>query len=753
MKRDHLSIKSSRASSFVIGRRLASPIVATLFATVLASTSGCKEAEPPGGSGGTGSGGSKGGNAGGTGGRGGTGGSGTGGSAGGTGGSSTGGTGGTPDAGSTDAAVTVQMKMTWWGSEPRHMRTKAVIDLFEKKYPHIDIAWEHTTSTEYWAKLNAYAAAGTLPDIMQQDHKYIEEWSRKGHIVDLDPLVADGSLNLSDVPKPLVDGGRVGGKLVALNLGSNTQVFALDVDAFAKAGVAIPGDDWTWADFDRVVRELRTKSVPSIWGQGVGITGDSVWKNLYLSAGKWVFNPAGTALGYDDDKPWVDFLKMVKGLQEAGAIPTRAQQKTDYNTTDVTKYPMVTGKAAMEHLSGSNQIVALWTAAGLTRNFKLLPVPRQTGGKSAVFIKPSQYLSVTSGSKHKKEAALFLDFFTNSIEANAILEAERGVPIAKKVLAALKDKLGKPQGESFAIVERLATVAQDLPPPDPAVYGDLVKNIYEPKVNDAVLLHGTSTPEEATALFRLEANALLSGMPIDGGVADASGADAGVDGGSPDGGSSSADTGVSDGQASEHPPGTAEIVIVTGATADVGDTELRAHLQRKYVVDLLAEASATAASATGKALVIVSASASAAGTDIKFRDVTTPVLMLEPNLLPAMGMTAAPDEAHDTVDGTGVTIIAGAEALSAGLTGNVTVYKAPWRLVFGIPASGAIKVAHVAGTATQVAFFAYPKGSQMVGRMAAGKRVSFFAHNNAFAQLTADGLKLLDAAITWSIAP
>ena len=51
----------------------------------------------------------------------------------------------------------------------------------------------------------------------------------------------------------------------------------------------------------------------------------------------------------------------------------------------------------------------------------------------------------------------------------------------------------------------------------------------------------------------------------------------------------------------------------------------------------------------GKAVVVISATASLAGTNTKFRDVTVPVMLMEPNLMPSMRMTAAAASDHGTV--------------------------------------------------------------------------------------------------------
>jgi hypothetical protein len=69
--------------------------------------------------------------------------------------------------------------------------------------------------------------------------------------------------------------------------------------------------------------------------------------------------------------------------------------------------------------------------------------------------------------------------------------------------------------------------------------------------------------------------------------------------------------------------------------------------------------------------------------------------------------------------------------------------------VWGAPGGQAIRVATVVNQPNQVAIFGYPAGARMVTGTAPGKRLSFFLHNNAVANVTENGLKLLDAAVDW----
>jgi ABC-type glycerol-3-phosphate transport system substrate-binding protein len=402
----------------------------------------------------------------------------------------------------------VDLRVAWWGSQDRHNRTIKAIELFQKKYPNIKVTYEFAGWSDYWTKMTTQAAGRNLPDVMQQDYAYITEWTSRGLIAPLDDYVKSGTIDVRDVSEVALKGGIVNGKLVAVNLGSNSQCWLLDVDAFKKANVDLPPANWTWADFEKISLALQQKL--GIWGMGSGIWENQIWGALYLSAGQWRYTADGSKIGYESDKPLIDHFNMLLRLQKAGAMTPRADELATFNmSTSVETAPVVSRKAAMAYF-WSNQVVAVWKAAGGDeRNFVLHPLPRLSGGKSSNFIKPSQFFSVTTQAKQPKEAAMFIDFITNSIEANEALLAERGVPIASKVQKALLPKLGRAQAEMFAYLERVSKDVQPIPPPDPPGHAEIVKNVYDPQVVDPVA-YGRLAPDKAAALLRDEANAILA---------------------------------------------------------------------------------------------------------------------------------------------------------------------------------------------------------------------------------------------------
>lgn len=403
----------------------------------------------------------------------------------------------------------VELKIAWWGSQVRHEATIKVIELYQKLNPNVSISYEFAGFDDYWTKMTTMAAGGQLPDIMQQDYSRITEWQTRGLLEPLDSYIASKALDLSDVAKPILDSGSIGGKLYAVSLGSNSYSMMLDVDAFKKAGVPLPAQDWTWDDLEKIAMQIHEKL--GIYGIGGGFEVDELaWKSVYLSDGQYLYAPDGKSFAYKDDSLLVNNLKMLLRLIKAGAAPTYQEYLASFGGTtgNIQMDAIVTGKSAIEAV-WSNQVVAVATAAGPGRNFAVVHLPRlKHGGQAGNFLKPSQFFSLTSQSKNKVEAAKFIDFFTNSVEANLILNAERGVPVAAKVRDALKKTASPANKAVFEYLDRVAKDAAPTPPPEPARHAEIRANVYVPLIREQVF-YGVLTPEEAAKRLRAQGTEIL----------------------------------------------------------------------------------------------------------------------------------------------------------------------------------------------------------------------------------------------------
>jgi multiple sugar transport system substrate-binding protein len=280
----------------------------------------------------------------------------------------------------------------------------------------------------------------------------------------------------------------------------------IDLDAFEKAGIEVPPDTWTWADFENITMELHDKL--GIWGYGSYLHHVDLWRILYSGYSVDLYAPDGKSLLYTDDQPLIDYMKMILRLQDAGAIPDISEE-SEVNALGPEAQFIVSGQSAMDWLAGSNQLVAMWTAAGEDRHFKIMPVPRPEGGRQGLAIRPSQYEAITVTSENPEAAAKFLNFFINDVDANKVLNAERGVPINTAVLDALKADAAPAQA---AIYDYLARLAEDSAPfvfPDPLGVEDIRVNVYYPEFADPIR-YGMLSPEEGVEILRERSDQILS---------------------------------------------------------------------------------------------------------------------------------------------------------------------------------------------------------------------------------------------------
>jgi multiple sugar transport system substrate-binding protein len=135
------------------------------------------------------------------------------------------------------------------------------------------------------------------------------------------------------------------------------------------------------------------------------------------------------------------------------------------------------------------------------------PFPRDKGGSSGHYIKPSQMMSVSARSKAPEESAKLINFMVTDPEGVKFLGIERGVPCsaaARALLAPELDALGKMQ---IDFVAALGKIAVPLPPPPPKGAGEIEKLLL--RTADSVAF-GKASVKDGAQQFHTEAVAILA---------------------------------------------------------------------------------------------------------------------------------------------------------------------------------------------------------------------------------------------------
>lgn len=398
------------------------------------------------------------------------------------------------------------IRVSWWGSQTRHDQTLKIIEMFEEKYPNINVEPEYTGWSGYWDKLFAQAAGDNLPDVLQHVRKYFGTWVEEGRLMDLEPYVNDGTLNTDNISDEMLDLGRYKGKLVGMPLGVNAITTIYNPDLLEKAGLDRKIDpDWTWQDMMEMSKQINDEL--KIYST-IGLLKDDLGHfQIWLRQnGASLYNDAGTGLGYEDDQLFVKFFKMEKELLDYGAVAPLGLRRELVHTVE--EDPVTDGTAAMSTQRWSNQFVAISQSAGdFGKNFKMTTVPSKEGGEKGLFVKASQHFAVSDNTEHPEAAMKFINFFTHNVEAQKVMMGERGVPISSKIQEKLAPELNETQQKVFdylKLAQKHAGPARKSMPPGHEQVADLFQDTFYN------VLYGEYTMEEGADHFRTEVEKILS---------------------------------------------------------------------------------------------------------------------------------------------------------------------------------------------------------------------------------------------------
>lgn len=348
---------------------------------------------------------------------------------------------GTNSAGSTQSPgsaamgeVTGALKITWWGGTTRDVKTGGVIDMFVKAHPGVVPETDSPVWNDYFTKLNVQAASKTLPCVVQLQNRQIADYVKSKSVMPLDDLVASGAINVTDIPKGVVDAGRgADGKLYFLPYGLAYDAMAVNTSLAAKSGIIVPAKGYTWDDFFAWVSAAQPK-LPSGDSAVAGLGGQA---NLFVD---WVYANGSDPFTKDGKiafskdvmtKYWNSWEK----LRKEGATLPPDKVAEEPSAPEGTFFAKGTVLASS---FGGNRIAAVQnTLTGIDPNGKVTPMLLPTGSGSGGNPLYASGFAISQNCKNVPTAAAFISFFTNDLNAGVFFAADNGGPSNTKVLNAL----------------------------------------------------------------------------------------------------------------------------------------------------------------------------------------------------------------------------------------------------------------------------------------------------------------------------
>ena len=391
---------------------------------------------------------------------------------------------------------TVTISMTWWGDTKRNEVYNQVIDEYEKANPGVKVERPFSTWSNYFDRLSTQIAGGVAPDVMGMHQRYASEYAGRGALLDLQPYVDSGVLDLSDVPQSVIDTGRINGTLYMLPQGITGSGISYFTKTFDDLGVEYPDVDWTWDDYVACLEEIKAAAdaagKTNFW-PSTDFSNDFYNFSYWVRAkGENLFSEDGQ-LGFTKEsmQEWFD---MWADLRERDLI-VDASTSAEYVGIPLEQSLYATGQVAISVMP----ISQLWLYQQLVEegDYCLVRFPHLEGGPAPEYLSGAFY-TINSKTKHPEEAAALISFFVSNPTGQQIFKQEQGLPPATSALAYLSETASPAELRSIDFVQNHLVPNASPEPYPPAGYNEVMATY----VNCAnAVAFGEMTSAEATEYF------------------------------------------------------------------------------------------------------------------------------------------------------------------------------------------------------------------------------------------------------------
>lgn len=413
---------------------------------------------------------------------------------------------GTTTAAAPAAGGETALTVAWWGNQTRNERTQAALDKYSELNPGVTFDGQFSEWSDYWNKLATAAAGHSLPDVLQMDYAYLDQYVTNNLLVDLTPYIEDGTLNVDDCSQDIINSGSVDGKVYSIPIGVNAPAMVYNKTITDQAGVEIK-DNMTLDEFVAVSKEIYEKTGCKT-NMAYGVSQEILQAMIRGYDGHVLFDDG--KLGVDSAEEFVPFYKVYEeGVKEGWYIEPGVF--AELTPGSIEQDPLIYGSSpstmSWVAFCWSNQFAAFNNAAPEGMELDLTTWPSKDP-KLSNFLKPAQLFSISVDSKDPVTGAKLIDYWTNSMDCNEILLGERGVPISSKVAEQLASSLSESDQKVITFINEVVTPnSSQINPPYPngaSEVSDLINKLGEK------VCYGELTAEEAAEQLFTEGNKIMA---------------------------------------------------------------------------------------------------------------------------------------------------------------------------------------------------------------------------------------------------
>jgi multiple sugar transport system substrate-binding protein len=395
------------------------------------------------------------------------------------------------------ASSTIQVWEGYTDTEAKEFAKQ--VSEYEAQHPGQKVSTLFVNNDDTLQKVLTAVKGGSPPDVAYLYGSWAPNVAQIPQVVDLTQVVQQSSVNWNDFFVGERDVASVNGKVIGIPALVDNLAVVYNKKLFAKAGLPVPGPDWTWSQFTADAQKLTDPAIKQYGTTYVTPgTEDTVW---HWEALLW--EAGGALLTADNKKAAFD---SAAGLQSLETLSTMA-------VTDKSMYLDPTDNA-YANLFNSGKIGMLVTGPWDLGNFpnvdygvQVMPSYPGTSGGHQTISGPDNWVVFDNGSSQVSAAEQFLLWLTAPAQVKSFSLTTGELPTRQSVAGAsgFDQQMDKLQPDVSTFTANLGNVKQARPqisqyPQISTVLGNMVVSV----------LLGKSTPQAALASAASQVNAALA---------------------------------------------------------------------------------------------------------------------------------------------------------------------------------------------------------------------------------------------------
>lgn len=318
--------------------------------------------------------------------------------------------------GCTPKQTKTTLQFSSWGSKSEIDILQPLIEDFEKNNPDIKIDFMHIPQN-YFQKLHLLFASNTAPDVVFINNIYLPVYANAGLLEDL----TDTDLISNDFYKKSLDALTYKDKIYAIPRDVSNLVIFYNKDLFDQKHITYPTQNTTIEEFIEIAQKLTDKNKGIF---GISFEEDPLFYLPYL------MSEGGGLLSDNGEENILNSQESQKAINLYANLRNKYHiAPTNSEIGSLTMAQMFLQKRLAMHLSGRWLVPKYRETADF--DWDIAPFPKGTKG-SIVPLDASGW-AISSKSKHKEEAKLFIKYLSSKTSLEKFTQSGLIVPARKSV--------------------------------------------------------------------------------------------------------------------------------------------------------------------------------------------------------------------------------------------------------------------------------------------------------------------------------